>query len=120
MINYTQKQLSNLINELFNRFLYHGLLITPETDHPLGFPYDELITEKLKVPIRIDTNVIHDNWSNFKKKIPQNHNTTPRDRRQMIRRMYSTLFKIPLYKLPLHINDPVTGPIVAWRLRNTI
>lgn len=95
-------------------------MFNPDPEYPSDFPYNELIKEKLKVSICLDTKVIRDNWPNFKKKIPQSHTTTPRDRRQMIRRMGNALFKIPFYKLPLHINDPVTGPIVTWRLRNVI
>jgi len=112
MNRYTQEQMNGLIQTIFDNAAYNGLVlkmfISKDSDivtGKFGVCAEDLIVYKRFCAFR---------WTKI------NSNFPSRKVKIMMKLVRDIIFKIDKNKLPLYINDQVTGPIASWRLQNNI
>ena len=108
-IRYTPEQIKELVSILIRNETYHGqilLMFLKKKSTVVG-----AICEN-------DSEILHRmsmfRWTKYVGNYPQ------KNIKKEMKKVRDILFNIPKNRLPLHINDPLTGPISAWRLQNNL
>jgi len=110
MINYTEKQMDSLRQVMFSHTVYIGCMIELFLGDSIDNEHIALIS---------DSDSIYKRMKNFhKSKIRGRH--SEKYEYETMEKIKNIIFEVEKDNLPLYINDPLTGPITAWRLQNNI
>lgn len=112
MNRYTPEQISDLIQEMYRHPVYMGQML-------YMFSVKSFSEDKGVQFHTVDTD-LYDRMRNFKWKKVYGGNRPSKEMKQMSKKIRDIIFEVPFEMVPLHISDPITGPIAIWRLRNVI